>query len=382
MQGIFISYRRDDAAGHAGRLFDRLSEHYGRSRVFMDVAGIEAGVDFVDAIDRAVASCQVLLVMIGRQWLSATDQHGRRRLYDPGDFHRLEIVAALSRNIRVIPILVEGSRMPTAEELPEPLARLARRQAVELRDSRWDADVQDLIAALDRALAPAPAPPAEMPAGREVPPAEVAPAPVAPAKQPEGERPPSPRQAPPGQPRRWLLFGGLGALVAAGLAAVLLLKGPTSVEVPNLVGRSLDEAVQEIRSAGLKAGEAIRVRTLNVPAGQVLRQSPPPGARADRGTRVQLTVAEPAPRTVPNVVGKLLAEARDLLAKAGFGVSGIEQEATDRAASGTVLEQSPPGGTEVPEKGALVRLRVAAVKATPRPPRGRWRSTTPTLPRT
>jgi len=366
MQGIFISYRRDDAAGHAGRLFDRLSEHYGRSRVFMDVAGIEAGVDFVEAIDQAVGSCQVLLVMIGRQWLRATDEHGRRRLDDPGDFHRLEIVTALSRNIRVIPILVEGSRMPAAEELPEALARLARRQAVELRDSRWDADVQDLIVALDRALAPAPATPAETAGGRDVPRAEVAPKPVAPAARTDGEGPPPPRPAPPAQPRRWLLFGGLGALVAAGLAALLLLKGPTPVEVPNLVGQSLDGAVQQLRSAGLEAGETTGTPTPNVPAGQIVRQSPPPGTRVDRGTRVQLTVAEAAPRTVPDLVGKPLPEAEDILAKAGFKTGGVREEEASTAPPRTVLRQDPGPGTEVKGETPPVAL-VIAKRPTPSP---------------
>jgi beta-lactam-binding protein with PASTA domain len=366
LQGIFISYRRDDAAGHAGRLFDRLSEHHGRSRVFMDVAGIEAGVDFVEAIDRAVASCQVLLVMIGRQWLKATDEHGRRRLDDPGDFHRLEIATALSRNIRVIPILVEGSRMPAAEELPEALVRLARRQAVELRDSRWDADVQDLIVALDRALAPAATTPGETPGGHEVPRAEVAPTPVAPSARTDGESPPSPWPAPPAHPRRWLLFGGLGALVTAGLAAFFLLKGPTPVEVPNLVGRFLDGAVQQLRSAGLEAGETTGTPVPNVPAGQIVRQSPPPGTRVDRGTRVQLTVAEAAPRTVPDLVGKPLPEAEDILARAGFKAGSVREEEASAAPPRTVLRQDPGPGTAVKGEAPAIAL-VIARRPTPSP---------------
>jgi beta-lactam-binding protein with PASTA domain len=361
MQGIFISYRREDAAGHAGRLFDRLSEHYGRSRVFMDVAGIEAGVDFVEAIDQAVGSCQVLLVMIGRQWLTAADEHGRRRLDEPGDFHRLEIVTALSRNIRVIPILVEGSRMPAAQELPEPLARLARRQAVELRDSRWDSDVQELIAALDRALAspPASATSAETPAGRALPRTEVAPQPVSPTVRREGESHPPPGPAPPARPRRRLLFGGLGVLVAGGLAAFLLLQGPTPVEVPNLVGRSLDEAVQRLRSLGLEPGETTGSPAPDVPAGQVVRQSPPAGTRADRGTRVQLIVAEAASRTVPDLLGKPLPEAQDILSRTGFKTGGIREEESSAASPRTVLRQDPGPGTEVKGEPPAVALVIA-----------------------
>jgi beta-lactam-binding protein with PASTA domain len=257
--------------------------------------------------------------------------------------------------------------MPAAEELPEALARLARRQAVELRDSRWDADVQDLIVALDRALAPAPgpAPAAETAAGRAVLRAEVAPKPVAPAARTEGE-PPSP--SPPSRPRRRLFFGGLGALGAAGLAAFLLLKGPTpaSVEVPDLVGRSLEEAAQQLQSVGLEAGERTGTPTPNVPAGQIVRQSPAPGTRVDRGSRVQLTVAEAAPRAVPDLAGKLLAEAEAILAKAGFKVGDVREEEASTAPPRTVLRQDPRPGTEVKGESPAVSL-VIARRPTPSP---------------
>src|SRR5882724_4143611 len=129
MRGIFISYRREDAAGYAGRLYDRLAAHFGPDRVFMDVEGIEPGVDFVDAIERAVGSCEVLIVIIGKDWL-AVDGAGKRRLDDPGDFVRIETAAALARHIRVVPVLVDEAAMPSADQLPANLAPLARRQAV------------------------------------------------------------------------------------------------------------------------------------------------------------------------------------------------------------------------------------------------------------
>jgi len=120
----------------------------------MDVTDIEAGVDFVDVLQRAVGSCDVLLAVIGREWLTCTDRNGRRRLDDPHDFIRLEIGIALTRNVRVIPVLVEGAVVPTASELPSDLEGLTRRQAVELRDARWNADVESLAGVLDRVLGP------------------------------------------------------------------------------------------------------------------------------------------------------------------------------------------------------------------------------------
>lgn len=152
MGGIFISYRREDSAGHAGRLFDHLSEHFGKDRVFMDVAGIEPGVDFVESIDRAVGSCDILIAVIGRDWLDCTDSTGRRRLDDPNDFIRIETATALKRGIRVIPVLVQGSAMPPQERLPDDLKKLSTRQSLELSDTRWNSDVNQLVDNLTKVL--------------------------------------------------------------------------------------------------------------------------------------------------------------------------------------------------------------------------------------
>ena len=117
--GIFVSYRRQESAHLAGRLYDRLTDRFGEGQVFIDVNAIEPGVDFAEEISRAVAACQVLLAVIGPDWLMAVDERGRRRLDNPDDLVRLEIEAALARHVRVIPILVEGAVMPGQEDLPE-----------------------------------------------------------------------------------------------------------------------------------------------------------------------------------------------------------------------------------------------------------------------
>jgi hypothetical protein len=150
---IFISYRREDTAYPAGWLYDRLADRYGEGQVFKDVDSIELGDDFVQVISRAVGSCDVLLALIGGQWLTITDAQGRRRLDHPDDFVRLEIEAALTRNVRVIPILVGGATMPDADELPDSLAGLVRRQALELSPARFDFDTGRLLKVLDRTLA-------------------------------------------------------------------------------------------------------------------------------------------------------------------------------------------------------------------------------------
>jgi hypothetical protein len=159
MAGIFISYRRGDSSGYAGWLREHLAERFGPERIFMDVDTIEPGSDFVESIEGAVGSCDVLLAVIGDEWLSAADPEGRRRLESPRDFVRLEIATALERGVRVIPVLVDGAAMPPVTELPDDLEPLTRRQAIELSHARWRHDAGQLVAALERLLEPA-APPA------------------------------------------------------------------------------------------------------------------------------------------------------------------------------------------------------------------------------
>jgi len=147
---IFICYRREETAYSAGWLFDRMADRFG-GQVFKDVDSLEPGDDWVEVITRVVGSCDVLLALIGDRWLTITDEDGQRRLDDPDDFVRLEIEAALTRNVRVIPILVEGARMPRAAELPPSLAKLARRQALVLSPANFD--TSRLLRVLDKTLA-------------------------------------------------------------------------------------------------------------------------------------------------------------------------------------------------------------------------------------
>jgi tetratricopeptide (TPR) repeat protein len=146
---IFISYRRGDTEGQAGHLFEGLRQHFGEDRVFMDVTDIGPGRDFRVEIERAVGSCDVLLAVIGKEWLQCQTPNGERRLDDPEDLVRLEVAAALRRNIPVIPVLVGGASMPGPRDLPENLRPLAQRQAVELRHTHWDSDEAALIHHLD-----------------------------------------------------------------------------------------------------------------------------------------------------------------------------------------------------------------------------------------
>ena len=149
MAGIFISYRRDDSAGHAGRLYDRLSDHFGPDQVFMDIDTIRPGQDFVEAVRQAVGGCDGLVAIIGREWLTISDATGARRLDDPEDLVSLEIATALERGIRVVPVLVQGASMPTAADFPESLKGLAHRNAQEVSDRSFRSDVQSLIEALE-----------------------------------------------------------------------------------------------------------------------------------------------------------------------------------------------------------------------------------------
>jgi hypothetical protein len=146
-KGIFISYRRGDTTAYAMLLEDALGNHFGKQNVFRDIGSIEPGVDFVTAIERALETCAVMLVVIGRDWETKLMEHEQ-----PGHedyMRRLEVATALKRNVRVIPLLVEEASMPSADKLPDDLVALARRTAVQLHDPNWQSDVQHLITFLE-----------------------------------------------------------------------------------------------------------------------------------------------------------------------------------------------------------------------------------------
>jgi len=380
MEGIFISYRREESAGHAGRIYDRLRERFGKDRVFMDVSAIEPGVDFVEAIDRAVGSCAVLLVIIGRRWLDCTDAAGRRRLDDPKDFIRLEVGTALRRNIRVIPVLVQDAAMPGEGDLPDDLKLLARRNAFEINDSHWDSNMAQLEETLGRVLGEA----AGLP--------------------PPGGTGTGP--APAGRKNRlvWLissitaivvalaglftgveslrnsvvrLFGGGSPAVTAtnGTATPTDGQGPATVPMPRVIGMEEQEAVGIIRSKGLNPKVARQILS-EAPPGDVIRQEPPAETNVTAGAMVHLIVAvppegpqepppggepQPPPQlvTVPKLAGTPLGQAEATLAKAGLQVGAVEKRESNSAEPGTVIGQTPKAGAKL-ARGKKVSLVVAA----------------------
>jgi hypothetical protein len=152
MPGIFINYRRDDAAGAAGRLHDHLARSFPRGDLLMDVDAIEPGFDFVKQLETQVSQCDALLALIGPHWSAAEDEQGRRRLEDETDYVRIEIASALKRGIPVIPVLLDGTPMPSQSELPDDLKSLTRRQALELRHTRFAVDADAIVTALKHRL--------------------------------------------------------------------------------------------------------------------------------------------------------------------------------------------------------------------------------------
>jgi hypothetical protein len=149
MASIFINYRRDDVPGAAGRLFDYLALKFPRRSLFMDVDAMKPGMDFAEQLDIQVAQCQVLLAVIGPHWLDAKDKAGQRRVDAEKDYVRIELRSALKRAIPVIPILVDGATMPPEDTLSDDLKPLTRRHALELRHTRFNADADAIMHALE-----------------------------------------------------------------------------------------------------------------------------------------------------------------------------------------------------------------------------------------
>ena len=264
MPKIFISYRRDDSGGHAGRLFDHLCEHFGSDNVFMDVDAIDLGQDFKTALQGAVSKCDIMLVVIGREWLDCTDpQAGARRLDDPNDWVRIETAEALRRDIPVVPVLVRGAVLPAADRLPQDVRGLTDRQATSISDNQWRSGVDDLVNRLEA-----------IPRRKERELAET-----------------------------WLARVGLKRLAALAAGTVILLAAiawliwPAQVQVPDVRGKLLADARREIEKAGLSLPDT-NVREeeeLMAMPGRVIGQEPSAGVRISKGERVSLIVAKAPP---------------------------------------------------------------------------------------
>lgn len=141
---IFISYRVQDTAGETGRLVDDLKQHFADDQIFMDIENLEPGADFVDSIEKSLDTCDVFLAVIGPRWKGHHESESNR-INDPNDWVRMEVGTALRRNIRVVPVLVDGATLPKQDELPSDLQALLRRQAIEITNKRWRYDTEQLI---------------------------------------------------------------------------------------------------------------------------------------------------------------------------------------------------------------------------------------------
>lgn len=215
MASVFVSYRRKDAPGHSGRLYDRLEVAFGAAEVFRDNEGLDGGDDFGEVLTGKLLECSVVLVVIGPTWLSMPDvKRGGRRLDQPEDWIRREVLTALQQGKVVIPVLVNGASLPEEEELPKDIAALRRKNAVELLDSRWNTDCERLVQSIRRTLAGGRQTPPKAPPGGSAHP---------PATTPNGSsHPPTPR---PGK-APWLVILVLAAIAVWAIQTI----GPDSLK--------------------------------------------------------------------------------------------------------------------------------------------------------
>lgn len=307
MTRVFISYRREDTSGHAGRLLYPLRRRYGRAHVFMDVTGIAPGDEYAPVIERTIAASDVVLVVIGREWLTCRNAAGGRRLDDPGDFLRLEITSALRVGRKIIPVLVEDAPLPPESEVPPDLRPLFAHQAMPLNDRSWDRDVEDLMRAIG---------PGTITGNRRV----------------------------------WF---GAGGVAAAGILA-LVLNGLLQVNVPRVTGHTWQDADALLESAGFVRGDLLPGVRGIAAIGTVIGQNPPAQTRARRGRRVDLTVAAEEgeagiPRIeTPDLKGLSLTQARVELDKKGLILGSIGFVEVTEGATDVVVQQTPAAGTSVP----------------------------------
>src|SRR6476646_3862195 len=212
MSTVFISYRREITAGEARALFNELLGKLGKNSVFMDVDSIALGRDFRGALQKTLESCDLMLVLIGRDWADVKDEEVRPRLHNPGDFVRLEIEAALKRDIVVTPILVQGAHMPAPEQLPANIRDLVYRNGFELSHNRWESDFAEMARRLNLEIARVDSQVEQSASIGAAPNASIAPA----ARQASGR---GFLRRPIGVTRRQAL--GVAALAAAGTGAII-----------------------------------------------------------------------------------------------------------------------------------------------------------------
>ena len=289
---VFINYRRDETAGEARALFTELAMLLGKDSVFMDVDTIALGRDFRQVIGERLESCDLMLALIGRDWVDAKTPAGRRRLDDPGDFVRLEIEAALKRNIPVTPVLVQGAHMPTVEQLPEEIRDFAYRNGFELSHNRWQSDVQEMIKRLELSKQQNPG--------------------AIPAIEETREK----------QSTRKLRF----TIVGASVVAITVAGGGI------LYYRTVSEENAIKQTRGAEAGAV--------------------AARAERdqaAVQAEQARKQEAPETIvmPNVVGMSKRDAESILVRAGLTQRGGRSELNFNVPAGTVLSQTPPAGERV-----------------------------------
>jgi hypothetical protein len=145
---IFINYRRDDTGGMAIAIYQNLVTHFPPETLFKDFNTIKPGYDFVESINLALAQCNVLLVLIGKNWLTLKDEEGQVRLMKDEDYVRIEIARCLQKNIPVIPVLLDRVRMPAESDLPDDLKALRRRQSLNIDNDGFEQDMERLVAAI------------------------------------------------------------------------------------------------------------------------------------------------------------------------------------------------------------------------------------------
>src|SRR5208283_3477901 len=320
MRAIFISYRRDDSEGEAGRLFDDLVAQFGEDSVFMDVAAIEAGRDFRKAIDESVATCGVLLAVIGKEWIDAKNQAGQRRLDDTSDFVRLETASALKRDIPVIPVLVRGAKMPSADQLPDDLKDLAYRNGVELTHARWSSDLQLLI----KALRPHVGEPKNVTSEPSTPLGKAAAAAKSDdiaSSRLEFQVSSSPAMKPLGK----ILAVVAAVLVVGGVVAYMFMPG--KVTVPDLSGNTLADATAKLEALHLTVGRRKFQPDATRDPNTVLSQSPAPNEQVKSGTKVDLVLSQQAAMVeIPPLIGKRLDAARQALEDRHLTVGKVSRE--------------------------------------------------------
>jgi len=376
MGAVFINYRREETAGEARALFNDLVAELGEGSVFMDVDNIALGRDFREVIQERLASSDLMLALVGKNWVNATNRSGRRRLDDANDFVRLEIENALKRNIPVTPVLLQGAQMPSVEELPESLRAFAYRNGFELTHNRWESDVHEMMKRLGLGVSQEARAPSRKEAAATASPRTADASARSPSIEPRVGGPGPTLALPPGRSRWPLLVGAVAVAIALSSGGLLYHQAAQEKTRAEQAEKDRLAATQAAQAAQRAAAQAESERAAAMVQAEKDRLAAQRAAAQAEGERAAAVVQAEKDRLAAQRAAAQAERDRLAAVQAEKDRQAAEQVAKERALAAQAERERAAAASQQAEKNRLAAAQQAERAAQAAPPvnlNGIWR---------